>query len=137
MTRKQVHPESTGEPKFCAVDTENVRPDADNRGHGLPLPSLNQNPPRDPSELRQARRQTSIVVRGAHLTFGKAGARTTVGLPGTGLSFTHLDKQRRERLVALAPALNSSASPGRAWRGWLWIVLIVIAIAAAVAQAMK
>jgi hypothetical protein len=80
---------------------------------------------------------TSIGVRGAHLTFGKAGTRTTVGLPGTGLSFTHLDKQRRERLVALAPALNSSASPGRAWRGWLWIVLIVFAIAATVAQAMK
>jgi hypothetical protein len=46
---------------------------------------------------------TSIGLRGAHVTFGKTGTRATVGLPGSGLSFTHLDKQRRERLVALAP----------------------------------
>ena len=80
---------------------------------------------------------TSIGVRGAHVTFGKSGTRTTVGLPGSGLSFTHLDKQRRERLVTLAPSLESSSQPGKAWRGWLWIALILFAIAAAVAQVMK
>jgi Protein of unknown function (DUF4236) len=80
---------------------------------------------------------TSVGVRGTHVTFGKTGTRTTVGLPGSGLSFTHLDKQRRERLVALAPSLNSSASPGKDWRGWLWIAPIVFAIAAAAAQVMK
>jgi hypothetical protein len=53
------------------------------------------------------------------------------------MSFTHLDKQRRERLVALAPSLNSSAPTGKAWRGWLWIALIVFAIAAAALQLMK
>ena len=80
---------------------------------------------------------TSIGVRGAHVTIGKTGTRTTVGLPGSGLSFTHLDKQRRERLVVLAPSLNASAPPGKAWRGWLWIALIVCAIAAVAIQIMK
>jgi hypothetical protein len=46
---------------------------------------------------------TSIGVRGAHVTFGKTGARPTVGLPGSGISYTHLDKPRRERSVASAP----------------------------------
>ena len=78
-----------------------------------------------------------IGVRGAHFTFGKTGTRTTVGLPGSDLSFTHLDKQRRERLVVLHPSLNSGALPARDWRGLLWIALIVSAIAAAAAQAMK
>ena len=80
---------------------------------------------------------TSIGVRGAHITFGKTGTHTAVGLPGSGMSFTHLHKQRREHLVVLDPSLNSSAPPGKAWRGWLWIALIVFAIAAAAAQVMK
>jgi len=53
------------------------------------------------------------------------------------MTFTHLDKQRRERLVALVPSLESSAPPGKAWRGWLWVVLIVFAIADAALQVMK
>jgi Protein of unknown function (DUF4236) len=82
---------------------------------------------------------TSIGVRGAHVTFGKTGTRTTVGLPGSGISYTHLDKPHHERSVASTPdpAPESSAPPGKVWRGWLWIALIVFAIAAAVVQAMK
>jgi hypothetical protein len=82
---------------------------------------------------------TSIGVRGAHVTFGKAGTRTTVGLPGSGISYTHLDKPHHERLVASAPdpAPESSAPPGNARRGWLWIALILSAIAAAALQVMK
>lgn len=38
---------------------------------------------------------TSIGVRGAHVTRGKTGTRTTVGLPGSGLSYTHLEKPRQ------------------------------------------
>jgi Protein of unknown function (DUF4236) len=79
---------------------------------------------------------TSIGVRGAHVTFGKTGTRTTVGLPGSGISYTHLDKPSRERLVASAPdpAPESSAPPGKAWRGWLWIALTILAVAAVLAQ---
>jgi hypothetical protein len=32
---------------------------------------------------------TSVGVRGAHVTFGRNQVRTTVGLPGSGLSLTH------------------------------------------------
>jgi hypothetical protein len=74
---------------------------------------------------------TSIGVRGAHVTFGKTRTRTTVGLPGSGMSYTHVDKPRREQLVAPDSAPESSAPPGKAWCGWLWIVLAILAIAAA------
>jgi Protein of unknown function (DUF4236) len=79
---------------------------------------------------------TSIGVRGAHVTFGKTGTRTTVGLPGSGISYTHLDKPHHERSVASAPdpAPESSAPPGTAWRGWLWIALTILAVAAVLAQ---
>jgi hypothetical protein len=53
------------------------------------------------------------------------------------MTFTHLDKKRRERLVVLAPSLNSSAPTRKTWRGWLWIALIIFAIAAAAIQLMK
>jgi len=38
---------------------------------------------------------TSIGVRGAPVTLGKTGTRTTVGAPGTGLSYTHFEKAYR------------------------------------------
>jgi hypothetical protein len=79
---------------------------------------------------------TSIGVRGAHVTIGKTGTRTTVGLPGSGLSYTHLDKPHHEHSVASAPdpALESSAAPGKAWRGSLWIALTILAVAAVLAK---
>jgi hypothetical protein len=103
------------------------------------LPSIRLSFGAAPSGVRrrQASSSTSIGARGAHIAVGKTGTRTTVGLPGSGSSFTHLDKQRRERLVVLHPSLNSGALPARDWRGLLWIALIVFAIAATAAQAMK
>gem|GEM_PF-5227109 len=35
---------------------------------------------------------TSIGVRGAHVTLGHGKVRTTVGLPGSGLSYSHVEK---------------------------------------------
>ena len=62
---------------------------------------------------------TSIGRRGLWVTYGRARTRTTVGLPGSGLSYTHFSK-------------TPSASPARsgtAW--WLWIALFVaIAVSA-------
>jgi hypothetical protein len=69
---------------------------------------------------------TSIGVRGAHVTFGKTGTRTTVGVPGTGLSYTNLVKPQRD---AASDSSVPEAPKGRAWRGWLWIVLIVVTVA--------
>ena len=37
----------------------------------------------------------SIGGRGAHYTFGTAGSRTTVGIPGTGLSYTDIHSSHR------------------------------------------
>jgi hypothetical protein len=66
-----------------------------------------------------------------------AGTRT--GLPGSGLSYMHLEESRVVGFVAPAsnPSLDSDALPDRDWRGLLWIALIVSEIAAAVAQAMQ
>ena len=35
---------------------------------------------------------TSIGVKGARVTLGKNGVRETISAPGTGLSYTHLDR---------------------------------------------
>ncbi len=40
---------------------------------------------------------TSIGRRGAHVTIGHGKVRETVGLPGTGLSYTQVEDARRER----------------------------------------
>lgn len=81
-------------------------------------------------------RRSIKLLPSIRLSFGAApsGVRR---LPGSGSSFTHLDKQRRERLVVLHPSLDSGALPARDWRGLLWIALIVFAIAVTAAQAMK
>jgi hypothetical protein len=82
---------------------------------------------------------TSIGLRGARATFGKARARTKPGSPGSGLSYAHLEESRVVGFEAPAssPPINSIARPGPDWRGLLWIALIVVAIAAAAIQVMK
>jgi hypothetical protein len=71
---------------------------------------------------------TSIGVRGAHVTLGKSGTRTTVSMPGTGLSYTHLEKPHHEDSVGSPAQEVPELSDGKAWRGWLWIVLIVVIV---------
>jgi len=47
---------------------------------------------------------TSIGVRGAHVTMGHGKVRETIGLPGTGLSYTHVDaRQAHDALPNEAP----------------------------------
>jgi hypothetical protein len=76
---------------------------------------------------------TSIGTRGAHITVGHGQVRETVGLPGTGLSYTHVEGTHKT--AADAPGqgqpqtLPDALPKGRAWRGWLWIALIIVAIA--------
>ena len=65
----------------------------------------------------------SIGVQGAHVTLGgPQGTRTTVGLPGTGLSYTETTGHPQ---VAPAPG----AAPGRSGAAWWWLALL-LAIAA-------
>jgi hypothetical protein len=56
----------------------------------------------------------SVGVRGAHLTVGHGQARETVGLPGTGLSYTHVDRTHQE---VQAPGVQ---------RHWPWFSLLVL-----------
>ena len=61
---------------------------------------------------------TSVGVRGAHVTLGRGKVRTTVGLPGTGLSYTE-----EQRLSTPAPQ-----APGSGWGFWRivgWVLLLL------------
>jgi hypothetical protein len=71
---------------------------------------------------------TSVGGRGAHVTIGHGEVRETVGLPGTGLSSTHVERARQAyheaRRAAQAPPAIEPLPKGVPWRGWLWIALI-------------
>ena len=63
-------------------------------------------------------------TRGAWLTFGRNGTRTTVGLPGTGISYT-TTSSAQEHQSPVAPAARPRA-------GWLVVILLMLAMAAAI-----
>jgi hypothetical protein len=82
---------------------------------------------------------TSVGIRGAHITVGHGKVRETVGLPGSGISYTHVERTHHQtaeehpgedQSQPVADALPS----GRAWRGWLWIALLVAIVVWVVAQ---
>jgi hypothetical protein len=79
--------------------------------------------------LNFGRRSTSVSigVRGAHVTFGGSqGTRTTIGIPGSGLSYTEVSKPHHiSEALPAAPATDTDIPKGKAWRGWLWIVLMM------------
>ena len=63
----------------------------------------------------------SIGTRGAWFTFGKRGTRTTVGLPGTGISYTSTSSARQhehEQPTASPPSIA----------GWFVLVAIVVTV---------
>ena len=80
---------------------------------------------------------TSIGGHGAWLTFGKRGTRATVGIPGTGLSYSTTtsttSSSSRPGVTGRPDAPpESSAVPaprGSAGRGFLWMALILLAVA--------
>ena len=53
----------------------------------------------------------SIGGRGAHYTFGTSGSRTTVGIPGTGLSYTDIHSSHRR----VAERHSGVPSPSEDW----------------------
>jgi hypothetical protein len=70
---------------------------------------------------------TSVGTRGAWLTIGHGKARETVGLPGSGLSYTE-----EQRIGAApgddgAPATSSGGSRAIVW--FAVLVLVVVAVA--------
>ena len=66
----------------------------------------------------------SVGTRGAWLTFGRNGTRTTVGLPGTGISYTTTNSAS-EHQSAVAP-------PARARARWLVVLVMMLVIAAGI-----
>ena len=46
---------------------------------------------------------TSVGTRGARMTFGNGKTRTTVGLPGTGVSYSETTAQRKQEQQQLPP----------------------------------
>ena len=66
----------------------------------------------------------SVGTRGAWLTFGRNGTRTTVGLPGTGISYTTTSSAHERQDVGTPPRRSSA--------GWLVVLLIMLAIAAGI-----
>jgi len=80
---------------------------------------------------------TSIGVRGAHVTIGHGKVRETVGIPGTGISYTQMQGTHQEAHSEAQRQTSPDALPkGKAWRGWLWLAIIVaILIAFALAAA--
>ncbi len=69
---------------------------------------------------------TSVGVRGAHVTVGHGKVRTTVGLPGSGLSYTNVENSANNALRAERAAETPT---GKVWRGWLWITLLIVVLA--------
>jgi Protein of unknown function (DUF4236) len=52
----------------------------------------------------------SLGTRGARLSFGRKGVRDTVGIPGTGLSYTNLSEIQNSTLIwIIALALAAGA----------------------------
>ena len=72
---------------------------------------------------------TSIGTRGAHITVGHGQVRETVGLPGSGLSYTHVESLKPDE-HAIAPPQAPPAEPS-ASKGWAWILAFVFVVAVA------
>ena len=51
----------------------------------------------------------SVGVRGANVTIGHGHVRETVGLPGSGLSYTHVDHLGRQQSATAAPQIGTPA----------------------------
>jgi hypothetical protein len=75
---------------------------------------------------------TSIGMKGTHITVGHGKVRETVGIPGTGISYTethsthqpHGEGPSEEQAIAVTEPLPE----GDASHGWLWIIVLVVMI---------
>ncbi len=63
----------------------------------------------------------SVGGRGAHLTVGPGQTRTTIGVPGSGLSYTTTSRRRRARRMSWGPFFVGVAIMLVLlwWFGWL------------------
>jgi len=69
---------------------------------------------------------SSIGVRGVHITLGNGKVRETIELPGTGLSYTHVERTHQEGPGEAQPLAVPDVLPkGRAWQGWVWMAALI------------
>jgi Protein of unknown function (DUF4236) len=91
--------------------------------------------------LNVGKRGASVSVggRGAHVTLGHGQVRETVGLPGIGLSYTHVDKTARKDSRNGAPGLTNrpQARPLSLWAAEAIIPAFLAMAAIAVGLARK
>jgi hypothetical protein len=66
----------------------------------------------------------SVGTRGAWFTFGRNGTRATVGLPGTGISYSTTNSTKERQ--------NVGKPSSRAWARWLLVLLLILAIVAGI-----
>lgn len=74
---------------------------------------------------------TSIGGRGARVTMGHGKTRTTVGVPGTGLSWTQVSSKSRraaKQPLASAPPRSGMGIGGRLIWGVLAAVVVIIVL---------
>jgi hypothetical protein len=74
----------------------------------------------------------SVGVRGAHVTVGHGKVRETVGLPGTGISYTHVEGLERDTNPPDVPADEYGAMPKPIVDtsiDWLQVVSVLGAVA--------
>ncbi len=69
---------------------------------------------------------TSVGVRGAHVTVGHGQVRETVGIPGSGLSYTHV--QSADGHVDDAPAPGPERSLLARILGGIWHLVLLFAL---------
>ncbi len=81
----------------------------------------------------------SVGVRGAHVTVGHGKVRETVGIPGSGLSYTHIEGSQQTRGEAPGAGQTESApmaSPrwtfGRVLRRLLLVVFLAWLVSVAI-----
>jgi Protein of unknown function (DUF4236) len=68
----------------------------------------------------------SVGLRGAWLTIGHGKTRETIGLPGTGVSYTE------QQSIGAAPGDDGAPTPARSSGGLgvlFWLVLLALAVA--------
>jgi hypothetical protein len=70
---------------------------------------------------------TSIGGRGARVTLGRGKIRETVGIPGTGISYTHVESTTH-KAPELSPPIGGVNSPSATrGLGWLLVLLAILA----------
>lgn len=77
----------------------------------------------------------SVGTRGAWFTFGHGKTRETVGLPGTGVSYTEqqsIGAPSAELPAELAEVGNADVEPASGSRVLIWLALLVVVVVAIV-----